>query len=384
MTTRSYNFDYSPLWPLTTVDRQRIRKYLLATGADSPRVNGVLQMRENNFSLDFIDAKKGYYHIFNPYNGIHRFLGPDLGGNTSVGLNPPGGNLDTTLVNKLLAEWRSTEFNLGVFLAEGKESAKMVTARLLGLVSAWRALRRLDLGGCLRHLTGQPTRVHRRRASQRLGAGDVSGAFLELNLGWRPMIQDVYEASNLLRFGFQPERNLINVVAGWSIPATSTLSSIYVKYFNWRGGQRWIAKMQHTTPSFPERLGLTNPAQVAWELVPLSFVVDWFIPIGDTLEAIHGIRVLPVSTITKVSYTKLEHWARHTDAYMQSAYPPTQKLEKVFSYGRSTVVRRVVDQSLPSGYSLLAGAAKKATVSPKGSLQRLETAFMLFTQKFGR
>lgn len=32
-------------------------------------------------------------------------------------------------------------------------------------------------------------------------------------------------------------------------------------------------------------LGLTNPALVAWELVPYSFVVDWFLPIGDWLQA---------------------------------------------------------------------------------------------------
>jgi hypothetical protein len=32
-------------------------------------------------------------------------------------------------------------------------------------------------------------------------------------------------------------------------------------------------------------LGLTNPLSVAWELVPFSFVVDWFLPVGNTLEA---------------------------------------------------------------------------------------------------
>lgn len=32
-------------------------------------------------------------------------------------------------------------------------------------------------------------------------------------------------------------------------------------------------------------LGLTNPAMVAWDLVPFSFVVDWFLPVGKFLNS---------------------------------------------------------------------------------------------------
>ena len=32
-------------------------------------------------------------------------------------------------------------------------------------------------------------------------------------------------------------------------------------------------------------LGLTNPLQLAWELLPFSFVADWFVPIGAYLSA---------------------------------------------------------------------------------------------------
>jgi hypothetical protein len=34
------------------------------------------------------------------------------------------------------------------------------------------------------------------------------------------------------------------------------------------------------------KLGLTNPLSAAWNLATLSFVVDWFIPIGDYLDAL--------------------------------------------------------------------------------------------------
>jgi hypothetical protein len=32
--------------------------------------------------------------------------------------------------------------------------------------------------------------------------------------------------------------------------------------------------------------GLLNPAAVAWELLPFSFVVDWFLPVGRYLEGL--------------------------------------------------------------------------------------------------
>jgi hypothetical protein len=41
-------------------------------------------------------------------------------------------------------------------------------------------------------------------------------------------------------------------------------------------------------------LGFTNPLNVAWELLPFSFVADWFIPIGDflsNLSSIHGLTI---------------------------------------------------------------------------------------------
>jgi hypothetical protein len=36
--------------------------------------------------------------------------------------------------------------------------------------------------------------------------------------------------------------------------------------------------------AFFTSLGFTNPLQVAWELVPLSFVVNWFVDVSSALE----------------------------------------------------------------------------------------------------
>lgn len=38
------------------------------------------------------------------------------------------------------------------------------------------------------------------------------------------------------------------------------------------------------------QLGITNPLEIAWELTTLSFVVDWFLPIGNYLGALDAAR----------------------------------------------------------------------------------------------
>lgn len=48
-----------------------------------------------------------------------------------------------------------------------------------------------------------------------------------------------------------------------------------------------------------EQFGLANPAVVAWELVPFSFVADWFVGVGDYLAAqtaLLGLEVLDGGT----------------------------------------------------------------------------------------
>lgn len=51
-------------------------------------------------------------------------------------------------------------------------------------------------------------------------------------------------------------------------------------------------------------LGLLNPASLAWELVPLSFVVDWIVPVGPFLEAMTAGVGIELSHAYRKEYTK--------------------------------------------------------------------------------
>jgi hypothetical protein len=51
-------------------------------------------------------------------------------------------------------------------------------------------------------------------------------------------------------------------------------------------------------------LGFTNPANVIWELVPFSFVVDWFLPIGNFLKLIGTYDQLTITECTRTIFIK--------------------------------------------------------------------------------
>jgi hypothetical protein len=56
--------------------------------------------------------------------------------------------------------------------------------------------------------------------------------------------------------------------------------------------------------SLLSNLGLINPLSVAWEVVPFSFVIDWFIPVNkwlNSLTADAGLELLDLSETIKVS-----------------------------------------------------------------------------------
>lgn len=66
-----------------------------------------------------------------------------------------------------------------------------------------------------------------------------------------------------------------------------------------------------------ERYGLTDPLTIAWELVPLSFVVDWFVPVGAFLDSLG----LPIGLVFESGYqTKYCDWACVQNFRMNAIY----------------------------------------------------------------
>lgn len=127
---------------------------------------------------------------------------------------------------------------------------------------------------------------------------EFSNLWLEYSYGWRPLVSDVYGAAELLAQAHTGSRPLKAVGYGekrfvTSSQATSEgltgkataegVSSVRARCF---------FDISNAALDTLKSTGLSNPLLLAWELIPYSFVVDWFIPVGQYLSAVNATQGL--------------------------------------------------------------------------------------------
>lgn len=242
---------------------------------------------------------------------------------------------------KFLASLGSTA-ELAVNFAERKQAMGMVTNRVLQLVRAAGALRRSGPLSFLSELTLNPDESLLRRARARQKkwsrSKDFANVWLEYHFGWEPIVRDIYSAIDFLQkpiplgkvsaFGKRVPLSVGSVQSEFSgnYFGTSAQTTNVNNLKGWIGAQVG-GDVLITNPNLylANRLGITNPALIAWELVPYSFVVDWFLNIGDFLKSFSdglGISVTNpftawkavVSSATWVNYSTQYGWFVNPDA----------------------------------------------------------------------
>lgn len=203
---------------------------------------------------------------------------------------------------------------LAVTIAERRKTLSMIETRVTQLRDIARAIRNRDSKSLLR-LTG--TGAGNKRFAKRMQNKTVktSQLWLEYRYGWTPLVMDVNGLIKALQSGKYPRYTS----RGYAAKSASTKNDwTESSWGNGNGGQPW-SMSDATTESVSarayvlytisdeflkaNRLGLADPLGSAWELVPWSFVVDWFVNVGDWLQSITpkvGVSVLASGcTLTK-------------------------------------------------------------------------------------
>lgn len=215
--------------------------------------------------------------------GSHTPNGEEIEYFPSWGTLTPSGytitaNEQNKLLSKILKKIKGHEFNLAVSLGQLHETVGMLAGNLSKLGRAMMSLKHGDFANAARCLGAQPR-------YSKLKARDIAGRWLELQYGWRPLVSDSYEA--MLAFheiSRGPRKKIFK--AGISKPMSHEHSGSPSHYSAiCRGAlSRQIQYEMYEEMSIERQLGVLNPLSVAWELVPYSFVVDWFLPFGSYLD----------------------------------------------------------------------------------------------------
>lgn len=136
-------------------------------------------------------------------------------------------------------------------------------------------------------------------ASTRTGAKSRLGSFasetwLEYSYAWKPLLKDVYDHADALaqtvveRQGVMREAKATNKTMKddayiVKVPNNTIDYEVKTKDRQWQAMEVRYSVPPGTVPAV-RAFGLVNPLEVAWELVPFSFVADWFLPIGDAIR----------------------------------------------------------------------------------------------------
>lgn len=224
---------------------------------------------------------------WNNYNGInqeHRAKASTQGFYPAINVIPNyftilGPNAQLRCISNLVTSVKGHDFNLGMALKESKTTMEMILNTASTLATSMRHLKRGNFSAAARALKVRPTEPVSKT---------IAGRWLELQYGWLPLLSDVEEGAKAMARIANPPRlkryvgKISNKMVGDSSASPTNYTSTCFSY----ASMKYIYEAVEDI-STPRHLGLLDPATIAWESIPYSFVIDWFIPIGDYLSTLN-------------------------------------------------------------------------------------------------
>lgn len=300
----------------------------------------------------------------------------DLGGALVVADPPALTDLD--VLNKLLEKWRGGDWNPSVTAGESVEAWTLIADRVRRLARGYKAVRRGDVGSAVRFLAGSGRAA--RHKPKRLTSREVSATWLEMQYGWIPLVKDIYAASEFTSVHVSMP-TLRTSKRSWGPAPTPSGGSIPANRVNdgWVNERLTSVKLLLTSTEvpLPERLGLTDPVTVLWELLPGSFILDWVLPIGDFLTALHAIRAIPAG---KYIRTDVRKYTGSLDLYDGERFAGVWLRQNTRYSLDHFEMDRTVSETLPSSLSLAEEACRSTKSILDFSLTRTANAVALLHQ----
>ncbi len=253
-------------------------------------------------------------------------------------------------VTKALNNLADQKANVGENLATLRQTMGLIRNPVASLIDGLRSVHR--------NKSFRPYLMKSAREIRKRGVVDtIAEEYLKYVYGWKPLMQDIFGIVELAKEqGKKPL--LLNAIGKSkqqdqtdlftfnepSINHTTTIGPLDV---NSRVLCTIWARIDpnYTGTRALNQLGLLNPASLAWDLVPWSFVVDWLVPIGPVLQALTapaGLIFVNGSISNRISSTgPMENWYTvmdDIDWYKMSTYQKGSSTYRYEGYRRESIL----------------------------------------------
>lgn len=246
--------------------------------------------------------------------------------------------MDGKLVKKFYDKLSNQKVHIGNIIAERAQTLDLLRSAILGLKSLIGVKK-----GVIKSIVKaglDPIKTAKR----------LSNNYLAFQFGVQPLLSDIYASVEILRdpnMGTDTIAIRTNSTKYVSLmrngaSVAGRLSRSYVYYFS------VSSDLSRSLNSF----GLVNPAEIAWEVLPWSFVVDWLLPVGTFISSL--------TSLTGITFVSGVHTEKFLGTYDST---PTQvdlsllhdgqpHFQVYGNYGMSYTIREVVS-SPPDAYTML-------------------------------
>jgi hypothetical protein len=265
------------------------------------------------------------------------------------------------VLNKLASEVKDQKVNLAQVFAERRQTSDLIVSTIRRLVSSISSLRRGNIVGAVTALTGSRNRLGKvtRVTGVKRVAGGIPENWLALQYGWKPLLSDVYgsieelnrsmtEGKPLLSAQASARFNLPRVEHAFGLPDNFFPEGIQFRSSGYASGRGvFVYSVDSTLASAMTRVGVADPLTLAWELLPWSFVVDWFLPIGNYISNLNysnGLTFHSGYISTKASDT----WTTSTTRSSGKTGPLTLSWSNVRIGSQTNTFRRFAFYDFPS------------------------------------
>lgn len=261
---------------------------------------GQLPMHHLNF--DERVEQKAYGRVFTQTTEFAGYYIQVLQQGTGIGNVSPFGvdfkdlsevrysNLENKVQQQVLQNLKGSDINLAQFVAERNQTARTIAEAIRRIAKARSALNKGKFKDAAQALGLTLTKNLSKKEKAWRQSMSLSRGWLELQYGWRPLVNDIYGGVALLKRSHDNTGYMVfhargSLSSSWQIESDATTRRV-VENTSVAATKKITLKVKRVNPLLGtlSSMGLTNPATIAWELTPYSFVVDWALPIGSFIS----------------------------------------------------------------------------------------------------